>query len=271
MSSNPLDVTQFASVDQSGAPTAFVRFMDDSHAQHAVQRYMDTLLEHLALSPGATVLDVGCGTGHDALVLAQTVGPQGRMTGVDSSETMLQSARDRAAQSQLAIDFVAADATHLPFANASFDACLASRVLAHFHEPAQAITEMARVVRPGGRIVLADGDLDLIAVDIADRALARKIIHAACDQATQGWMGRQLRRLLSSAGVNIVRVEGRLMPLDFVAFQSAFRGVVARAQTAGAVTADEAARFWQALAAAEHAGDFFARAGGFIASGQKPA
>ena len=270
MQHNPLDVSQFAVVDQTVNPTAFVRFMDESHAQQTTQRYKEALLEHLALTPGATVLDIGCGTGQDALDLARAVGATGQVIGIDSSETMLQAARTRAAQASLAVDFVEADATQLPFTDARFDACQASRVLGHLPDPALAIAEMVRVTRPGGRVVLADGDLDLIAIDIADRPLARKMIHAACDQLTHGWMGRQLPRLLKSAGVQGIWVEGRLMPLDYAAFQSAFRGLLQRAEEVAAVNSEELSRFWQALEEAEHAGHFFARVGGFIVSGRKP-
>src|SRR5258707_6738835 len=121
---------------------------------------------------------------------------------------MLQEARARAAQAQLSVKFVLADATQLPFADASFDGCQASRVLGHVREPELAVAEMVRVARPGARVVVADGDMDLIAIDIPDRALARKVIHAACDQMAQGWMGRQMPRLFQQAGLsNIIRSE----------------------------------------------------------------
>src|SRR5271165_5152264 len=93
-----VNVTQFHAVDQSANPTAFVHFMDASHAQQTTQRYKQSLLEHLALTPGATVLDVGCGTGQDALDLVVAIGPSGHVVGIDSSETMLQAARTRATQ-----------------------------------------------------------------------------------------------------------------------------------------------------------------------------
>ncbi len=266
-----VNVTQFHAVDQSANPTAFVHFMDASHAQHTTQRYKQSLLEHLAVTPGATVLDVGCGTGQDALDLVVAIGPSGHVVGIDSSETMLQAARTRATQAQVSVEFVHADAIQLPFADATFDGCQASRVLGHVLTPELVVAEMVRVTRPGARIVLADGDLDLIAVDIADRPLARKVIHAACDQVTQGWMGRQLRRLLQAAGMSAIRVEGRLMPLDYASFQSAFRGLLLHAQADGSLIEEELTRFWEMLEEADQAGYFSAHVGGFIVSGQKTA
>lgn len=263
------DVTQFHAVDQATNPSSFVQFMNTSHAQTTAQSYKLAIMEQLALHPGAAVLDVGCGAGQDTLDLARAVGPGGRVVGVDSSETMLQAARARAEQEQLVVEYVHADATQLPFADASFDGCQASRVLAHLQEPASALAEMVRVARPGARIVAADGDIDLTAVDIPDRALARKVIHAACDQMVQGWMGRQMPRLFKQAGLNNIRVEGRLMPLDYTFFQAAFSGILQRALNAGAVSEEELTRFWQELERAEQEQRFLARVGGFIVSGEK--
>ncbi len=265
------DVTQFHSVDHTTNPTSFVQFMDTSHAQPAAQSYKQAIMEQLAVKSGATILDVGCGTGQDALDLAQAVGPHGRVIGIDSSETMVQEARARASQAQLPVEYVLADTTQLPFADASFDGCQASRVLGHVRDPKLAVAEMVRVARTGARIVVADGDMNLIAIDIPDRALARKVIHAACDQMVQGWMGRQMPRLFRAAGLSNIWVEGRLMPLDYAFFQMAFRGMLQRAQTAGTVSEEELTRFWKALELAEQEQHFFARVGGFVVSGRKPA
>jgi len=264
------DVAQFHSVDHAANPTSFVHFMETSHAQPTAQSYKLVMMEQLAVSVGATILDVGCGTGQDALDLAQAVGPHGRVIGIDYSETMLETARARAAQAQLPVEYVLAEATRLPFADASFDGCLASRVLGHVREPERALAEMVRVARPGARIVVADGDLDLIAIDIPDRTLARKVIHAACDQMVQGWIGRQMPRLLRAAGLSSLWVEGRLMPLDYAFFQMTFRGILQRALAAGAVSEQDLTRFWEALEQAEQEQRFFARVGGFVVSGRKP-
>jgi len=264
------DVTQFQAVDQATDPTFFVQFLDTSHALHTAQRYKRVMLEQLAPRPGATILDVGCGTGQDAQDLARAVGPHGRVIGIDSSETMLEIARVRAAQAQLPVEYVLADATQLPFADASFDGCQASRVLGHLREPSRALAEMVRVARPGARLVAADADFDLIVVELPDRTLARKMIHAICDQMVQGWIGRQMPRLFQQAGLRDIWVEGRIMPLDYAFFQHVFGGMLQRAQAAGAVSAEELTRFWRTLEEAEQAGHFFAGTGGFVVSGRKP-
>ena len=264
------DVTQFHSVDQTTNSTFFAQFMDTSHALQAAQAYKQEMRTQLAIQEGATLLDVGCGAGQDAQDLARAVGPHGRVVGVDSSETMLQEARTRAAQEQLPLEYVLADSTQLPFADASFDGCQASRVFEHLREPGQTLAEMVRVARPGARIVVADPDFDLTIVDIPDRALARKMVHLACDQVQQGWIGRQLPRLFRQAGLSNIYIEGRMMPLNYAFFQMAFSGILQRVQATGAVSAEECMRFWNTLEQAEQEQHFFAGVVGFVVSGRKP-
>jgi ubiquinone/menaquinone biosynthesis C-methylase UbiE len=264
------DIARFHSVDQTANPTFFPQFMDAAHALPAAQNYAQEMMDHLELSSGTAILDVGCGTGRSTLDLARAVGAQGRVVGIDRSETMLQEARARATRSQLSVEYVLADATRLPFADASFDGCQASRVFGHLPEPALVLAEMVRVAKPGARIVVADGDLDLTAVEIADRALARKMIHAACDQMAQGWIGRQLPRLFKEARLSNIRVTGFQMVIDYTFFHLAFSGILQHALTAGVVSDEEFARFWNALEQAEQDQSFFASGGGFVVSGQKP-
>ena len=214
------DVTQFKAVDHAANPAFFTQFMDTSHALRTAQSYKQEIMAQLAPGESAAILDVGCGAGQDTLDLARAVGSRGRIVGLDSSETMLEEARTRAASAQLVIEYVSGDAAQLPFADESFDGCRASRVLGHLHEPARALAEMTRVTRPGARVVVADADFDLTMIDIPDRALTRKVIHAACDQMEHGWLGRQLPRLLRQAGLDNILVQGRIMQLDYAFFQT---------------------------------------------------
>jgi ubiquinone/menaquinone biosynthesis C-methylase UbiE len=99
------------------------------------------------------VLDVGCGPGGDvqALLTAKTC----RVVGVDLDLPMLHAARTHVARSAT---FICADAARLPFSDSTFDAVRSERMLQHLRDPVSAVTEMARVTRPGGRLVLIDTD-----------------------------------------------------------------------------------------------------------------
>jgi ubiquinone/menaquinone biosynthesis C-methylase UbiE len=100
-------------------------------------------------------LDVGCGTGFFALLLA---GLGHRPVGVDLADAMLARAREKADAAGLDVDFRSADAEHLPFAEGSFDLVIERHVIWTLPDPPRALAEWARVLRPGGRLVLVEGD-----------------------------------------------------------------------------------------------------------------
>jgi SAM-dependent methyltransferase len=95
-------------------------------------------------------LDVGCGTGALAFALAPHVA---QVVGVDSRADYLEAARERAPAN---VGFVEADATELPFGYGSFDVAGCLRLLHHVHWPGLVVAELARVTRPGGRILVVD-------------------------------------------------------------------------------------------------------------------
>lgn len=109
------------------------------------------------LPPGATVLDLGCGAGLDAIVAARRVGPSGRVIGVDFSEAML--VRARAARELVDLphlDFQRADAEHLPLPSATIDVALVNGILNLNPNRKQIISELVRVLRPHGRAYIAE-------------------------------------------------------------------------------------------------------------------
>jgi ubiquinone/menaquinone biosynthesis C-methylase UbiE len=107
---------------------------------------------------GERALDVGCGTGALAYVLADHVA---EVVGVDASEAYVEAAREHAPPG---CTFLVGDATALPFPYGDFDLVGCLRVLHHVRRPELVVSELARVARPGGRILLADqlGDVDPI-------------------------------------------------------------------------------------------------------------
>ena len=114
------------------------------------------LLEAAALAPGERVLDVACGSGALALRCADAVGAAGDVVGVDLSGAMVAEATRRArAHGSGHATFLRMDAEHLDVDDASVDVAVCAFGLMYVPDPAQAIAEMNRVVRPGGRVVVA--------------------------------------------------------------------------------------------------------------------
>jgi len=106
---------------------------------------------------GATVLDVGCGAGMDLLLSARRAGPSGAAIGVDMTEDMLERARAGARAAGLAnVELRGGDATALPADDGSIDVVTSNGVLNLVPEKPAAAAEMFRVLRPGGRLQIAD-------------------------------------------------------------------------------------------------------------------
>jgi SAM-dependent methyltransferase len=109
------------------------------------------------VDPGEDVLDVGCGAGMDTLVAAQMVGADGYVTGIDMTPDMAAKARRSAAEMRLAnVTIVEGSAEDLPFADAGFDVVISNGVIDLIPDKEAVFSETARVLRPGGRIQLAD-------------------------------------------------------------------------------------------------------------------
>ncbi len=109
------------------------------------------------LEPGEVVLDVGSGAGTDSLVAAQMVGSEGRVTGVDMTPEMLAKAKAAAvAMKATNVEFVAGEAERLPFEDESFDVVISNGVIDLIPDKDAVFSEIHRVLRPGGRIQIAD-------------------------------------------------------------------------------------------------------------------
>jgi SAM-dependent methyltransferase len=110
---------------------------------------------------GDTVLDIGCGAGMDLLLAARRAGPDGRAIGVDMIDAMVARARKSAVESGLLqVEVRKGDATYLPVADNSIDVIISNGVLNLVPEKERGFAEIVRVLKPGGRLHLADIVLD---------------------------------------------------------------------------------------------------------------
>jgi ubiquinone/menaquinone biosynthesis C-methylase UbiE len=259
----------FANVDRSADPERFVRAVDRLRRvwQALRQRTYGLLDVHL----GDHLLDVGCGTGEAVQELAALAGGGGRVVGVDRSETMIREARRRASGSKLPISFQRGDAHALGFADNAFDGCRAERLFIHLDDPLRALSEMCRVTRSGGRVVVAEVDSDSRVLDVPDRVLTRRILHHACDARRNGWIGRQLFGLFRQQRlVDITVAAETAVYSDFAVAADFLQSAARSAEDCGVVTAAEARGWLEQLQAASRAGRYFHAVTAFIVSGRKP-
>ncbi len=151
---------------------------------------------------GADVLDVGAGDGVYALALAST---GAKVTALDLSLRALRAADHRARESGTPLALVAGDAQTLPFDDRAFDVVVAVTALCFVRAPHHAVSEMARVLRPGGRLVL--GELGRWSAWAAWRRV-RGLLGASAWRGASFWTVPGLRRLAAGAGLVPGRVRG---------------------------------------------------------------
>jgi SAM-dependent methyltransferase len=192
----------FSDVDAAESPESFASLLREMAAVSAVAELKARSFELLQVKRGDRILDVGCGEGTDVERLVELVAPAGEVVGVDRSERLVAAAR-----AMHAGEFVAGDATALPFADNSFDACRADRVVQHLAEPRRAVREMARVVRPGGKVALSEMRFSLTGDEpcLGGQQVLFEALTGKRDQPS--WMGNYLPAVLSRVGLSHVRAE----------------------------------------------------------------
>ena len=119
-------------------------------------RWRERAADLTRLGIGDSALDVCCGTGDLALELARRVAPGGRVVGLDFSAPMLELAQDKSREAGVPIRWVQGNALELPFADGQFDAATVGFGVRNVVDLERGIAEMARVVRPGGRVVILE-------------------------------------------------------------------------------------------------------------------
>jgi ubiquinone/menaquinone biosynthesis C-methylase UbiE len=239
-----------------------------------LQRLKERSYELMALRPGMRVLDAGCGPGVDTIPLARLVGPTGQIVGVDPDPAMLKAA-DEAAQAAgvSGVLHVTGTATALSFPDGHFDACRAERLL-QVLSPADAlevIAELARVLKPGGRLVLCDTDWSSASVDYSDDALERRLLRFFGEKMRpNGNAGRRLLRHLRDAGLGDRSLEAWPVVARDLEQAPVGEWLIEEARDAGVATEAELDAWRSELQAASRDGTFLMVTHMNLACGAKP-
>ncbi|MCX4684284.1 methyltransferase domain-containing protein [Kitasatospora purpeofusca] len=223
-----------------------IAYLDRVAATDLGRSYKRRMLDELDIHPGQTVLDLGCGPGTDLASLAEAVTGTGTVIGVDRDPAAVDAARERTADRRT-VTVRLGDIHDLPLPDHAADRARTDRVLQHVADPAQALREFHRVLRPGGRLVMGEPDWDTLAVDHPDSDLSRAYTRFVTDKVVRNArIGRQLPRLAAEAGFAVPAV----VPITPV-FRDALEAdkilglerTTQRAVAAGLLT-EEGARRW---------------------------
>ena len=194
-------------VDAQPNAAAMIAGLEARGATPAQIRLRDRFLRFVPVRRDDRVLEVGCGSGVVLRDLAPRVGGRGVVVGVDTSRTILATAR-RLCRAERRITLRHADGARLPFADGRFDVTLAMTVILHVAEPLAVVREMARVTRPAGRLGLQDQDFGMLGVTHPERDLTDHILRGVVRHIyAEPYSGRRLPGLLREAGLERVRVQ----------------------------------------------------------------
>ena len=262
-------VHDFNQVDQVTDAQYYIQFLEEISRLESVRDCKRLMLQSLGVQGGQRLLDVGCGLGDDAREMAHLVGDSGRVVGLDSSQAMIAEAQKRSEGWDLPVEFIVGDAEKLDFPSESFDACRSERTLIHLNA-GQALDEIIRVTKPGGRLVVFDLDAEGISFDNSRPALTRKILQFHSDNYRNGIVGRQLARLFKERRLTDVTFRPHSVICPFPFFKRIYTGVLIKVQEAKVITAIESVEWFNEAVEAERRGMFLFVVPGFIVSGRKP-
>ena len=242
-----MPASEWSAVDAAPDPRRLLSGLDTLRSEPFFAGCKARMTELLAAMPANRVLDVGCGTGEDAIALAEPA------IGIERSVVMCREARSR--HPDLAL--VAGDAAALPIRAAHVDALRADRVLQHLPDAPAALREWRRVLRRNGLLVTFDPDLTTARVDGVDQRVAGVVLNWRRRTRPGAATVHDLAAGLGSAGFVDVRVDECTLYLDDLDRADGIMGIATwgrAAGDAGLLSGDDARDWSESVRGAARAG-----------------
>jgi ubiquinone/menaquinone biosynthesis C-methylase UbiE len=264
--------TGFTDVDGAKNRDAYFACLSLLDSLEYFREYKLKSYELLQLKHGMTVLEAGCGLGDDAFRIAERIIPGGKVVGLDSSVAMIEKAGLNKLSGQLPVQFQTGDVKALPFPDNSFARCRIDRVLQHILQPERAISELVRVLEPGGLLLAYDNDWGTFSITSRNIDITRALENLWCDSFTNSRIGRNLCDYFITSGLSDVKIYPSTSVItDFETADRVYnlRETVRRAASGGVISMSQGCRWIEELIDRAGKGSFLAALTAYTVVGQK--
>ena len=246
--------------------------LNQSYGAPEIVNQRRVTLDALGVQSGENILDVGCGSGFLTFELANLVGADGSVIGVDKSEAMIEATKERCAGLNQ-VSARDADVQSLPFEDNQFDAVTCTQVLLYVDDVEKAVTELTRVTREGGRVAILETDWRG-AIMHSNYPEVSEAIFAAWDKSVPSPnLPGKLSRLMRDNGLEIKHSEAiPLLNTDFDPTNfsvSSLNWLSGNAYKQGSITKEESQLWRDDLAVLGEQGEYFFCVNRFLFVGEK--
>jgi ubiquinone/menaquinone biosynthesis C-methylase UbiE len=265
--------TGFSDVDSAEDASSYSDCLSLLDSLSYFKEYKHKTYELLELGPRECVLDGGCGLGSDVFRMAELISPAGFVVGVDSSAKLIDKAKSDERTATLPVEFHVGDLRLLPFGDQAFTRCRIDRVLQHLPGPQVAISELVRVLKPGGILLAYDNDWGTFTLTSQDKRVTRILENAWCDSFANSWIGRELCRYFIEAGLLNVSIYPSVSLIsDFDTADKVYnlQQTVLRAIAAREIAKAVGDAWLNELQASSRSGSFAASLTAYTVVGRKP-
>lgn len=257
----------FTDVDSHDDPKSWVKVLDRMHEEPFYASYKKRTIEMLEPQQGGIYLDIGAGTGHDARTLRDA--RNCTVVALDRSLTMGRESTRRGLAT-----FAVGMAEQLPFAENRFDGCWSDRTFQHLADPKNALAEIVRVTKPGGRVVTVDPDYSTQVMEFPDQQLAKAVFRFRAEYGLRnGTMAHTMAALFAEHGLVATEVETMTLEVrDPTAVDNVMglRTWAGSARSVGQLTEDDVERWERLYDETVAAGSFMYAVTFFLTAGVVP-
>ncbi|MES0808061.1 methyltransferase domain-containing protein [Roseibium sp. SCPC15] len=266
-----MELRNFKALNNLADTSDYVAMLEAFDAIPQLRELKEIARQRGGIANGKSVLDIGCGFGLETVRLAQLVGPEGHVNGLDKSDAFIAEARRRAEAVSCRVTYQSGDATNLSFEDASFDCVRAERLLIYLKDFQSVLAEMRRVLRPGGHLALIEPDFSTITINVADRELLRKVIDYEIAHAVeQSWLPGPLNSALEQLGFQNIKCDSRALIFQQDLGATYFKSLGVHAEEAGAITDTENQEWQRSIDRLRETGQIFATVAYFLFTASHP-